>query len=555
MASSWIGLLLLAGAPALSAAQHPGGHAGGSGDRRLRFVSHYYDHIWGWCDSSELTESGLGCYLNDNTTCSSHLSDGPEDADVEVVLGNLPNGSHLQFWAAYESTGAYQILDSPVGVSVYIHYLDAFPKFWKPEFNGGNVAVNQTGHATIRVRRPAVYLIHPYLFPAPVHVQLRVCHGDNVIMYPDRLHFDGNVSVRTKSQDDPITVVSATPYQGQTPDGVAYNIAAPWGYVHGIVYSSGDDGVSTTPYTGEISTEIQTAKDALDTSGLEDSPVYDCFLRNQYFSHIQNGCVDECLESEDAEHGQCARKEQYDGSANFFVKWILEVACTNLCGRDAAQETLHRVRLQAAMLLDVPFQEVAEVILHWQEASSGRRLQVSTRTLELQVTVSTRRWTVEAGRGELDNLIGQNAVRASSLLQLPVKTVTGYSYADPLDASNVDNIGFGTDPYEPAYQFVTPERIGGDDSVDENSETVVLVVGLSLGAVALGSILGGGLFCRHQRSRRRREQREVVEGKVADPFEGDAPPAAPGPVPTEIGQTNTAEVVEEGSNNQGAGVL
>eukprot|EP00419_Tripos_fusus_P071542 CAMPEP_0172876880 /NCGR_PEP_ID=MMETSP1075-20121228/105492_1 /TAXON_ID=2916 /ORGANISM="Ceratium fusus, Strain PA161109" /LENGTH=62 /DNA_ID=CAMNT_0013728315 /DNA_START=1 /DNA_END=186 /DNA_ORIENTATION=+ len=52
---------------------------------------------------------------------------------------------------------------------------------------------------------------------------------------------------------------------------------------------------------------IDAAKDALSLNALEFSPVYECFLENQFFDHFSSDCTERCPRNSEVAHGQCAR--------------------------------------------------------------------------------------------------------------------------------------------------------------------------------------------------------------------------------------------------------
>ncbi|CAK0788188.1 unnamed protein product [Prorocentrum cordatum] len=395
------------------------------------------------------------------------------------------------------------------------------------------------------------------------HAYLRVCYsesGDSVVMHQDTLLFGiGEQWVSTKSQDSRIQVASARAYEaGQTDptDAVAYDIPHPYAYVHAIHHQDQDDseeisqelgGVTTTaatvttePQSPELSQMIEAAKEALDLDALTYSPVYGCFLENQYYSHHEDECVDECADGEAVAHGQCVRAEVLDVAASFQAEWELGVHCSDLCGADAANETLHTVRLRAAGLLDVPFQEVTAVSMQWAEAAA-RRLEQEARVLVLQVSVTTRRVSADVGEPLLGALLTE-APAASGLLQLQVVSVEQLS--GPVDVDPDLSMGEGSDPYELAYEYLEPSEAEREAAAGNLLRSLVLAAAAATAAataVLLGAVLGVLLWRKRLRARR---AREVVASKVADPWD-----AVPGVQATEIGQPDVEE------NNTGAGVL
>jgi hypothetical protein len=123
------------------------GLAAGHGDgRRAQSWASASGHIWGSCGDTLKDEvDATSCRLVDGASCWDQLSDGPLDADIEVVLGNLPASTsedpvHLQWWAAYKSEHEYQPLVNAHGAAVYSNMHTAYPKYWEPGFNEGMFA-------------------------------------------------------------------------------------------------------------------------------------------------------------------------------------------------------------------------------------------------------------------------------------------------------------------------------------------------------------------------------------------------------------------------------
>jgi len=159
-----------------------------------------YGYLWGTC-VDEWDNATTQCLLGDTHQCSSHLSEGPADADVEITLGGLPPSGgtaetevHLQWWGTTRSEFDYHALDGPLGAGIFVNMHDAYPLYNSSEFNGGNVRVNENGEATIRVASMASYLVYQWIaFP---HIHLRVCTGEHFVHYtPETVyfHWDGPI--------------------------------------------------------------------------------------------------------------------------------------------------------------------------------------------------------------------------------------------------------------------------------------------------------------------------------------------------------------------------
>jgi len=209
--------------------------------------------IWGSCGDNLTDDVDVtSCPLVDGATCWDHLSDGPPDAGIEVVLGNLPASTsedpvHLQWWAAFKSEHEYQPLVSAHGAAVYSNMHTAYPKYWEAGFNGGNVRVNESGIAVVRFAAPSTYQVAPYLsWP---HVHIRVCKGDvHTSFYYDSIVFTRTVVMVTRSQDSPIIIISQSQYESE--NGVQnYSIPASLGYLNVPSTSSATTSSTSTSST------------------------------------------------------------------------------------------------------------------------------------------------------------------------------------------------------------------------------------------------------------------------------------------------------------------
>lgn len=107
-------------------------------------------------ESAHIWELGAG------GTCPDFSSTGPEDANVEILLGNLPASTanlpvHLHWWAARKSQHPYSVMREVYMADVYDSAQNAYPRYDTGTFNGGNVRIDENGIATIRIRTPATY--------------------------------------------------------------------------------------------------------------------------------------------------------------------------------------------------------------------------------------------------------------------------------------------------------------------------------------------------------------------------------------------------------------
>uniref|UniRef100_A0A7S4T4L2 Uncharacterized protein n=1 Tax=Alexandrium monilatum TaxID=311494 RepID=A0A7S4T4L2_9DINO len=496
------------------AAGHPEGE---DTARRLFYVED--KHIWG-----------------SPAQCSSHVSAGPADADIEIRIGGLPNSTsskpvHLQWWAPRASATTYDPLTSAVNCSVHANVVVAYPKYSDADFNGGNVRVSEAGEAVIRVRAPATYLVWRYV--AVPHIHLRLCEGASDIKRSNEAVMMAGVDMWISSVNPhTFQIVSAGPYAGRSAASSSANPSAP-GAVAVIVRVVGtiDRHSSTLPASTTVeattpapttpaavsqrSAEISAARDALDLNALEFSPVYQCLLERRFYDHFSAGCVQSCPASSAVAHGQCVRADTADPRAQVRMSWELEVDCGEPCWHDKKNATLHGLRLSFAGHLDLPFQEV-EVSVGL-VALSGRRL-AGARSVYLTVKVDSNRISATQGNSLLASY-PQDAATMTTLLGLEVLAV--HSHAAPGQTTESSVMGQGNDPYVPAYNDVEPKTGPTSPTSPVSFLPTEAIIGIAAGVVILAAIVGV-LLWRRQRQRRaaaQAQQSKAVEDKTASPNE------------------------------------
>jgi len=495
--------------------------------------------IWGHCD--QLDREITGC--NVQGTCAAYMSPGPADADVEVTLGGLPastasNDVHLHWWAARRSPSQWDPLTSPVHASVYRSMTDAYPKFFEPAFNGGNVKVNETGHATIRVRAPAAYLVWPYL--AIPNIKLRLCRNETFMQHvADRVVFGVNEQwLVTGSETAGMQILQMreyTPPPGTPVPNASQPFQAvdwkalqprPIGYVARIektkpqtstlaatITSTTKTTTSTTAAEATTTVvvpvvqgmDLEAARDALDLDALEFSPVYVCLSRGLVYDHFTDDCASSCPEGTVVEHGQCVRPLTSEGTKTLSADWQLQVRCNPVCTLDRTNMTLHGLRLSIAGHLDLPFQEV-EVAYGYQSSVARRLIPSPTKVLQLKVTVSTGRLSETDGTVLLTSWLS-GADHASQLLGLEVQTVSNTrSGSDGFTQGG--NLGANNDPYAPAYDSISENvhQAGHHSTLaaagqDTGLVTPELIAGIAGGVVFIGVVVGAALFFQRRRMR------------------------------------------------------
>jgi uncharacterized membrane protein YuzA (DUF378 family) len=95
----------------------------------------------------------------------------PDDADVSVEINGLEPGTKVLFWATEPATE---------GLSRIVDWRRAYLEF----SNAGVTTADQTGRATLRVRRPQPYTV-PVAGRLEAHVHWRAC-GDGGLLGPVR---------------------------------------------------------------------------------------------------------------------------------------------------------------------------------------------------------------------------------------------------------------------------------------------------------------------------------------------------------------------------------
>mmetsp|Transcript_130253 Transcript_130253/g.259804 ORF Transcript_130253/g.259804 Transcript_130253/m.259804 type:complete len:591 (+) Transcript_130253:76-1848(+) len=541
--------------------------------------------IWGHCD--HLDREITGCHVQGS--CSDYLSPGPEDADVEVTLAGLPastasNPVHLHWWAARRSPSAWNPLESPKGAAVYRSMTDAYPKFFEPAFNGGNVLVDNNGQATIRVRAPAAYMVPPYL--AIPNIKLRLCQNTTFMQHvADKFVFGMKeqwLETGPKTRGMKILHMKKySPRPGTPRPNASQPLSAlnwkklqpiPHGYIYNCKRRKSTEiipdpvttamvtttTVAATASTGAIATtmaitpaatttmvkqppiqgldalDLEAARDALDLDALEFSPVYICLSRGQVFDHFTDDCANSCSEGTVAKHGQCVRPLTKKGTVLLSADWQLQLVCSPTCTLDKTNMTLHGLRLSIAGHLDVPFQEIEDVVYGYEKLGARRLASTTNRVLHLRVMVRTGRLLKTDGTVLLTTwLSGED--HASELLGLQVKGVSNTGTGTGSGFTQEGNIGAKNDPYAPAYEKIE-DIVDSSNATFSTHGTVVnedtglgipgVIGGIAGSIVFIGIVAGAGLFF-HRRRMRLKAAREAQNNKLGGKTNSDVSPELP----------------------------
>jgi len=355
------------------------------------------DVMWGRCNG--WFRQLKSCILQE-AKCSSHLSDGPADADVEVRIGNLPvfrnHPTFVQWWAPRRSEKPYDPFNTPEDAEVYPSQFQAYPRHDDPDFNGGNVQVSPSGEAVIRFRAPATYRMHKHTrLP---HIHLRICsEGPPVSIILGRKD-----KIQLTSQG-PISKSECNTAESKL-HVLSFRYVNEY-FVQKQIPKSGEGGLT----------------EHLDLDALEFSPVFQCLSSGLYYDHIVGDCVEACSDGAVLSHGQCVVPALTSNS--FSTKFQLQVCgCDRACWADKRNLTLHRLRLEIADHMDIPLQEVHELDLSF---ISGEPGYASVATMH--IGIKSPRHTTEMGIAMLRSLF-QDMQRSSevlTMLVLEIQEITG----------------------------------------------------------------------------------------------------------------------------------
>eukprot|EP00429_Kryptoperidinium_foliaceum_P071514 CAMPEP_0176050606 /NCGR_PEP_ID=MMETSP0120_2-20121206/25154_1 /TAXON_ID=160619 /ORGANISM="Kryptoperidinium foliaceum, Strain CCMP 1326" /LENGTH=550 /DNA_ID=CAMNT_0017384041 /DNA_START=34 /DNA_END=1687 /DNA_ORIENTATION=+ len=455
------------------------------------------EFIWGGCEDSMDPQ---GCQLKGGHQCSSYLSDGPEDADVSITLYGPPVQRDHRSLGVVGRAQVPSLLQA-IAKPIRLHGLQGpplcVPAYDEAEFNGGNVEVNETGEATIRIRQPATYVVGKWiLYP---HIHIRLCSGENLAkVNPDTIFFtrNGPVFVSGFHGQDHDTVLSDSQEWGSSgstsgvEDGGASTSVSPSGI---------EDDRTINQTNGLIDSRMEDARNSLDLDGLEFSPVYTCLMKSRFYSYFTASCVEKCPEFADVHVGQCVRKETSQAAQTVEAAWRVELECGEHCWHDKLNVTMHHLRLKVGNLLDIPFQEVERAGL---QRLTERRLEaaggVGRISASMSVVVRSKRIDPVEDGPKLKTLVTQVS-GASWLLGFVVHGVEPMVTVPVDEGSVIVSITDSSDPYASAYDEAASSgiEIPGVDGAEVPIWAVV--TGAVLACCAVSSI-GGFLWYRRKKA-------------------------------------------------------
>mmetsp|Transcript_14034 Transcript_14034/g.24638 ORF Transcript_14034/g.24638 Transcript_14034/m.24638 type:complete len:566 (-) Transcript_14034:202-1899(-) len=542
------------------------------------------EHYWGNCDKWDRDRNG--CAISSGEKCSDHLSPGPKKATLEMVIGNLPPSTpevpvHLHFFAAREALG-YNPVEGPHMHTIYRSPRHAYPFYTDPDFNGGNVRVNETGHAVLRLMAPSTYVVCQNRIRWP-HLKLRLCTGENFTTYRvesiDFTYWGPKVracSVKDESKlykvhsfnrtDVPIPQIpnemvavaaETTEKATTTPETTTEKVTT-------TEKITTTEKVTTTIVTSieEITTTFQTSTtekviadatlsmseeidDSYDWDALEYSPVYQCLTDSLVYNHFTSECSKTCPADSDLKHGQCVRQDKMQQDVEFNMSWELKVYCDEECWSNKKGRSLHMLRLAVADHLDIPFQEVLKVVLRpVAHEHTHRRLDNHFTGATLFIGVTSGRIDAEKGQ-ELLRTFLNDKTSASQLLGLEVhnlvivdKKVTTLVEVDDAEAS---------DEYSQFYKDYEPQdaRGSGLSTIPGSPEDVFpagVVVGVAAAVVVLGILTAVGLWYKKRMQQKNVQGKNVVEA-VKVGAEDSKLPEEKGKFPEEKGKLPEEKVL------------
>jgi len=257
---------------------------------------------------------------------------------------------------------------------------------------------------------------------------------------------------------------------------------------------------------------------AMNLDALEFSPIYQCFLDNQFFDYFSSDCVTECPETASEAYGQCVRPVMQPKNTTLRAVWSLKVQCTDKCLQNGKDQRLHYTRLALADMLDIPFQEVVKVgFVFTGIAVSSRRL-ASDPTAEFQVLIVTQRIDQAEAVTLLTSFLA-DAREASDIFGFPVDEVAppelslDSAWKEPSPVSSTATNGTesisvsevlsnSTDPYQRAYDREAPRgSVNNFAGLPVGALPAEAIIGLSGAVVLFGICFGVGAWWRRKRNR------------------------------------------------------
>lgn len=243
-----------------------------------------------------------------------------------------------------------------------------------------------------------------------------------------------------------------------------------------------------------------------------------------------------CPKTLDVAHGQCVRANASKVSLRHTGLWKLHTACGVECWKQKSDVSVHFVRLAFADHLDIPFQEVGDVLLRRtrKAAAESRRLSDTQNDAQkvvseafLEISVSSRRHTAETGSSRMKTFFS-SAAEASQLLGLAVRSL------EWLEGSAVERAhkemsdeaapGEEGDLYAPFYEELAPPSDGHMVMADDE-DSGATIAGVPLDGVPGIAIISGGsglllivvvlaVCCRVRKWRRLYNQQVTIQGRV-----------------------------------------
>lgn len=174
----------------------------------------------------------------DRDECGQFLSSGPEDADIEISLGNLTaftgHDTFFLYWWAPKKSGFEYNLSDPLSAELYDDDRAAFAQTMTGAHNGGGAQVGPDGMVNIRLNWPARYWADQQRRDEPrPTINLMWCNTKKLSwkeklilkedrIYPESCDFDHSpVMVYTVTKPPGITIWTNS--GSRCPDSIAIN--------------------------------------------------------------------------------------------------------------------------------------------------------------------------------------------------------------------------------------------------------------------------------------------------------------------------------------------
>lgn len=340
---------------------------------------------------------------------------------------------------------------------------------------------------------------------------------------------------KTSTTTSIMGMVSSTSVTNTDIEGSTYSASSTSTITTSIISSTSTKALPNTTRTQKITRLVMmpTEADSPQTSpqleeqdwdALEFSPVYQCLEKGWFYNQLSSSCISECPAAADLAHGQCVLPNVSTSSASYTGLWRLQTHCGTECWKDKAEVSVHFVRLSMADHLDIPFQEVGDVLLRSARIKESRRLSTTgaqpIKEAFLDISITSRRL---AEIPVLSTFL-TNAAAASQLLGFAIHSV---EFLPDIDAkvareymSDEPVPGEKDDAYGTFYDDIAPVQPGRRQSnrgitigaVVSDGIPAALIIAIA-GAIAGFAVLAA-LYFRYRGWKRLRDEKYLVTARI-----------------------------------------